>query len=402
MATFRKRGNWWSYRIDMGINPITNKRIQPTFSKSEEYPNGFKTKDEAKKAATKHQNELDQGTYVKMKEVKFVTLAEEWFKYYCKGRKISTQRVRKYELLRLTKFFEFDLAKNINKKRYQEFLDHMEEETKLMDATRVGTHLAAKMLFAYALEFGYMKIDPTEYTKVHRAQATVEDIENNTEIPKYLEKEQLALFLKTAQTKGLPGDYMMFLTLAYSGMRDGELCALKKTDFDKVEKTVSITKTNYNPSCKVIEFTLLPPKNKGSIRKIELDEIIFIALEDHLAKQNELKMRYRKTYYDKGFIFALSNEFPGYPTNIDFVGWRMSRLLKLAKLDENLTPHSLRHTHTSLLAEAGVPLEDIMDRLGHVDDKTTKNVYMHVTKKRKKEASQKFGELMKNLSISEQ
>ena len=75
----------------------------------------------------------------------------------------------------------------------------------------------------------------------------------------------------------------------------------------------------------------------------------------------------------------------------------MRRLLKLAKLNESLTPHSLRHTHTSLLAEAGVGLPEIMDRLGHADDETTKTIYLHVTKPMKKEASQKFSELMKGL-----
>jgi integrase len=75
----------------------------------------------------------------------------------------------------------------------------------------------------------------------------------------------------------------------------------------------------------------------------------------------------------------------------------MARLLKLAGLSPELTPHSLRHTHTSLLAEAKVGLEGIMDRLGHCDDDTTKNVYLHVTKEMKKEASHKFAQLMRNL-----
>jgi integrase len=61
-------------------------------------------------------------------------------------------------------------------------------------------------------------------------------------------------------------------------------------------------------------------------------------------------------------------------------------------------PHSLRHTHTSLLAEAGVELLQIMERLGHTDDETTTRVYLHITKDRKKEASQKFGELMRGLN----
>ncbi|WP_409296581.1 tyrosine-type recombinase/integrase [Peribacillus sp. SCS-26] len=75
----------------------------------------------------------------------------------------------------------------------------------------------------------------------------------------------------------------------------------------------------------------------------------------------------------------------------------MARLLKLAGLSPELTSHSLRHTHTSLLAEAKVGLEEIMDRLGHCDDATTRNVYLHVTKEMKKEASHKFSELMRNL-----
>lgn len=75
----------------------------------------------------------------------------------------------------------------------------------------------------------------------------------------------------------------------------------------------------------------------------------------------------------------------------------MKRLLKLAGLNENLTPHSLRHTHTSLLAEAKVSLEKIMDRLGHSDDHTTKNIYLHVTKELKKDASQKFRLLIRSL-----
>ncbi|MCY8961767.1 tyrosine-type recombinase/integrase [Bacillus atrophaeus] len=65
----------------------------------------------------------------------------------------------------------------------------------------------------------------------------------------------------------------------------------------------------------------------------------------------------------------------------------MRRLLRIAELNSKLTPHSLRHTHTSLLAQAGVSLPQIMERLGHKDEDTTKNVYLHVTKEIKKEAS---------------
>ncbi len=87
----------------------------------------------------------------------------------------------------------------------------------------------------------------------------------------------------------------------------------------------------------------------------------------------------------------------GYPIVIKTVQNRMARLLRIAGLNSELTPHSLRHTHTSLLAEAKVALEQIMDRLGHSDDQITKNVYLHVTQEMKKEAPQKFSELMRSL-----
>ena len=46
-----------------------------------------------------------------------------------------------------------------------------------------------------------------------------------------------------------------------------------------------------------------------------------------------------------------------------------------------LPVHSLRHTYTSLMAEAGVPIETISRQLGHADSSITKHIYMHVTDK---------------------
>jgi len=61
------------------------------------------------------------------------------------------------------------------------------------------------------------------------------------EVPKYLEKEELALFLKTAREQGLELDYLMFLILSYTGIRVGELVSLKWKDINFNDYTVSIT-----------------------------------------------------------------------------------------------------------------------------------------------------------------
>ncbi|WP_427916617.1 tyrosine-type recombinase/integrase [Syntrophobotulus glycolicus] len=60
----------------------------------------------------------------------------------------------------------------------------------------------------------------------------------------------------------------------------------------------------------------------------------------------------------KGFVFIFLEKDIGYPIYVKHVDYRMSRILKFAGLDEGPTPHSLRHTHASLCAEAGVPLHE--------------------------------------------
>jgi integrase len=102
------------------------------------------------------------------------------------------------------------------------------------------------------------------------------------------------------------------------------------------------------------------------------------------------KQRLGAAYVYQNFVFAKTERHPGYPILIKTIESGMKRLLKFTGLDETLTPHSLKHTRTALLAEAEVVLEDIMDRLGHIEDDTTRIIYRHVTKEMKKKASHKL------------
>jgi integrase len=146
-----------------------------------------------------------------------------------------------------------------------------------------------------------------------------------------------------------------------------------------------------------LEEQLVRPKTRKSKRTIVVDKEVIAALKKHMLGQKKVKEHFGESYLDEGFIFAKKEKQPAYPIFVKTVENRMARLLKLAGLNSELTPHSLRHTHTSLLAEVKVNLEEIIDRLGHCDEATTKNVYLHVTKEMKKEASHKFAQLMRNL-----
>ena len=389
---FRKRGDKWSFTLDRGMEPATGKRKQKTKT-------GFATKKDAQLAAARMAQELDGGVYIEEQNILFKDFAAEWLKLYeSTGKvKISTVRVRKHEIGALSPYFANLQMKKVTKKIYQDALYSLKDHDEYAHNTLKGIHRAGKMIFAKAVEMDVIKIDPTVYAQLPVSQKTVEELEGEVDVPKYLEKEELGLFLRTAREEGKEIDYTAFVLLAYSGLRVGEMLALKWKDINFETGEISITKTYYNPTNNMVKYKLLPPKTKKSRRVIDVPQIVLVELERHRSRQNIIKMKYRKSYYDEGFVFTKIHKNPGYPELIKIIENRMTGLLKLAGLNTVLTPHSLRHTHTSLLAEAGVDLLQIMDRLGHTDDQTTKNIYLHVTKTMKKEASQKFAQLMENL-----
>ncbi|MEK4138314.1 tyrosine-type recombinase/integrase [Kurthia sp. FSL E2-0154] len=64
-----------------------------------------------------------------------------------------------------------------------------------------------------------------------------------------------------------------------------------------------------------------------------------------------------------------------------------------------ITAHGLRHTHCSLLFEAGATIKEVQFRLGHKDVKTTLDVYANATKKAKAETIDKFTNFIHEPSI---
>ena len=56
--------------------------------------------------------------------------------------------------------------------------------------------------------------------------------------------------------------------------------------------------------------------------------------------------------------------------------------------------HGFRHTHCSLLFESGFTIQEVQDRLGHSDLKTTMSIYAHVTEKQRDNMADKFVKFM--------
>lgn len=354
MAKFKQRGKTWSYHIYLGIDPLTKKRKE--ISKG-----GFKTKKEAQAAARLVELAKDNGTLIKESDMPFEQFAQDWLKTYSRsGVKISSVRAREKEMKHFTSVWGPYPISRITKKMYEERILELNEKysQNYMD----GIHACGRMIFRKALTQGLIKNNPTEEFKMPKKQQSVEELEKAEENIVFLEKEELAHFLKLAYTDGLEMDHLVFTLLSYTGMRIGELLALKWGDFNEKQGTIRVTKTLYNPNNHFEKYQLLTPKTKGSVRTIRIDEMLINMLKKHRLKQNEIKLKNRLVYQDNGFIFARED---GHPQLRKVVETRLKRLLKKAEIEKNITPHSFRHTHTSLLIEAGVGIKEIQQRLGH-------------------------------------
>src|SRR5699024_6112365 len=116
-----------------------------------------------------------------------------------------------------------------------------------------------------------------------------------------------------------------------------------------------------------------------------------------VMKNDEYKLQYKlllDEYHDKDFVFARPN---GYPFVTKTLVNRMNRILDKTSIKKHATPHIFRHTHISMLAEAGVDLPTIMQKVGHEDIDTTMRIYLHVTDKMKKDATEKTMNLFGNI-----
>lgn len=382
-----KRGKTYTYVIDIGINPITNKRQQKT-------KGGFKTKKEAEIALAEIQTQVNQNTYVKESNVTLKEFSSKWLDIYEKTQnvKISTVRVRSKEIKNILSYFKEIRLKDITGMMYQSFL--LEMFSNYAENTLNGIHRTAKMIFSKAIEMKILKEDPTKYAKLPKHKKSVKELENESKIPKYFEKEELEEFLRYAYEDPDEQVYAIFILFAYSGLRIGELCALKWRDIKLVpeEGLVKVYKTYYNPLNNTTKYTLLTPKTESSTRNVIISDFVIKVLKKHKAYQNELQLRL-PSWHKKDFVFTNKINYPGYPVLPKNIENKMRSIIKKHNL-KKITPHGLRHTHASLLAQAGVGLDEIMERLGHVDDSVTKLVYLHVTKDMKKEAKTKFDNLM--------
>src|SRR5690625_179066 len=267
---------------------------------------------------------------------------------------------------------------------YQNMLIHLDKEG-YAQTTISGVNTCANMIFKYAVRNKLLIENPRQDAFIPKKAITVEDLEKDIISNLYFDQNELFIFLDAVLKIGLELDMERFYTIAFSGMRPGELTALKKPDLDFKNNTIRISKTLHNENNNIKEYRLDTTKTNKA-RTINMDEKVMTMLKKLVQRNDEHKMKYRtviEDFHDENFLFQRPN---GYPFSIKNLGDRMRRIMKCIKVDKRLTPHSFRHTHISMMTEAGVDLPTIMKRVGHEDPDTTLKVYTHVTEKMKIES----------------
>ena len=132
-------------------------------------------------------------------------------------------------------------------------------------------------------------------------------------------------------------------------------------------------------------YFLDTPKTKGSKRDIFINDTVISILRKQRIAQKENQLRYGNLYIKSDLVFTKENG--------DFLcsNYLSDWILRLSKkTDIPFSMHTFRHTHATILLEAGVSAKDIQTRLGHSDISITLNTYVKSTELNQRKAAEVF------------
>jgi integrase len=166
--------------------------------------------------------------------------------------------------------------------------------------------------------------------------------------------------------------YPIAVTALGTGMRRGELCALRWQDVDleggglRVERSLEQTRAG---------LRFKAPKSARSRRTISLSPAVVAELRAHWKAQQEqrLALGLGKAPPD-GLVFATWQGNPRQPNKLTI---EFALAMQKAGLP-HVTLHTLRHTHASQLITSGMDILTVSRRLGHGSPAITLNVYGHL------------------------
>lgn len=340
---------------------------------------GFTSKSAARKKAMELKAEFQESGYQKPTYETFEEIYHLWYD------SIYREDVRESTAVKTQELFNNHILKDLGKMRIAAITPQhcqavVKKWSKTLSKTKVMKNYC-KRVFDYAITLNMMKNNPMQRVHVPKQKKPKKEIN-------FYNKEELKHFLSCVKQESDPKWYVLFRLLSFSGMRKGEALGLqwKKVNFEENTITIDQTLTRGENNTLIIQET----KTKSGLRTISMDQTTMNILKEWRKQQ---RLDYLKlgmnTNKPSQYLFttASSNGFIQHAnlTNI------MNRVIKKHDL-KKITVHQLRHSHCSLLFEAGALPVEVKDRLGHSNINVTLNIYTHVTEQAKDEMADKFAQ----------
>ena len=195
---------------------------------------------------------------------------------------------------------------------------------------------------------------------------------------KILPPEHIKAYLDAAETRGL---LPMFYLELVSGLRKGELVALRWDDLDIQQRTISVSKQYVRNPDGSLELTR--PKTENSVRLVSIPQMAV-----------ELLIQEHDKHSDSPYMFP--SPLTGEMYHPDSVVNLHKKILKNAGL-EHLRFHDLRHTFATTALQSGVDVKTVSSMLGHFDAGFTLRTYTHATRQKQDEAAATMGSFMEQV-----
>jgi integrase len=186
-------------------------------------------------------------------------------------------------------------------------------------------------------------------------------------VPLAWEPEHLRAFLAGVREHWL---WPLYWTAAHTGMRLSELVALRWDDVGLDLARLFVGKS----------------KSRSGRRRIALDAETVAVLRAQQTDQEQRRQALGSDWQPSGAVFDRGDGRPVSPRTVEHVMQTVVTRLGLPKG----TPHTLRHTHATLLLTDGVPPHVVQARLGHASSRTTLDVYAHVLPVSERDVADRF------------
>lgn len=347
------------FQTYLGIDPATGKEKRTT-------RRGFKTIKEAKAAERDLLLDVEENGFSNNEDFQnptFAEVADLWLDSYKNTVKPTTYQGVKLKLDVVIDLYFTDMKiKQISVAYCQKVAIKLSNRYVLY----ANYYSVISRIFKYATSLDIIKSNPLD--KIIKPKNKPLKVKEN-----YYTKEELTDFLKVCKANSKPVDYTFFHLLAFTGLRTGEAIGLMWSDVDFENKRLSISRTAVVIDKKQ---TVQDPKTKMSKRVITLDNETLSVLK--LWKRQQIKEYFQagKAYqHESNYIFTNNR---GEWLSTAAMKVKLQRFFCKHNKLKKITPHGFRHTHASLLFEAGVAAKIISDRLGHNNVQTTLDMYTHI------------------------